>query len=105
MVPLPGPARGMASGMLRSWEGVSPPVRRVVLNAVMLIPVLGAGWVAFCLFDLIRAKQVRYLPKWGWAILCCGVGLTIPFGGILYLCVGKVRQPRPVRTDAPPATI
>ena len=53
----------------------------------MLIPVLGVGWVLFCLFDLIRAKQVRYLPKWGWAILCCGIGLTVPFGGILYLWV------------------
>jgi hypothetical protein len=60
----------------------------------MLIPVLGVGWVMFCLFDLIRAKQVRYLPKWGWAILCCGIGLTIPFGGILYLWVGSVRHPR-----------
>jgi hypothetical protein len=74
------------------------------MKPVMLIPVLGVAWVAFCLFDLIRAKQVRYLPKWGWAILCCGIGLTIPFGGILYLCAGKVRHPQAAATGESPAT-
>ena len=29
-----------------------------------------------------------------WAILCLGVGLTIPFRGIAYLVFGKVRRPR-----------
>jgi len=51
--------------------------------------------VVFCLVDLMRAEKVRYLPRWGWAILCLGVGLTIPFGGILYLVIGKDRSPRP----------
>ena len=37
---------------------------------------------------------LRYLPKWGWAILGMGIGLTIPFGGIAYLLFGKVRRPR-----------
>jgi hypothetical protein len=67
----------------------------MALKPVMLIPVLAGAWVVFCLFDLIRAKQVRYLPKWVWAILCCGIGLTIPFGGILYLWVGRVRHTAP----------
>jgi hypothetical protein len=31
----------------------------------------------------------------GLAILCLGVGLTIPFGGITYLVFGRVRRPRP----------
>jgi len=31
----------------------------------------------------------------GSAILCMGVGLTIPFGGILYLVAGKDRHPVP----------
>ncbi|MGH3255722.1 MAG: hypothetical protein ACRDOU_10005 [Streptosporangiaceae bacterium] len=78
------------------------------MKPVLLISVLGiAGiaWVAFCLYDLVRAEQVRYLPKWGWAILCCGICLTVPFGGIVYLCVGKVRHPRPPRADAPPASL
>jgi hypothetical protein len=69
----------------------------------MLIPVLGIGWMAFCLFDLVRAKQVRYLPEWGWAVLCCGIGLTVPFGGILYLWVGRERHPQPPRAGEPPA--
>jgi hypothetical protein len=60
----------------------------------VLIPALGVGWVVFCLVSLVRAKEVRYLPKWGWAILCCGIGLTIPFGGILFLAVGKARTRR-----------
>jgi hypothetical protein len=47
-----------------------------------------------CLVDLARAKDVRYLPKWVWALLCLGIGLTIPFGGIVYLVFGKVRGPR-----------
>jgi hypothetical protein len=67
------------------------------LKAALWIAVLAAGWVVFCLVDLVRARQVRYLPKWGWAILCAGIGLTIPFGGILYLAVGKVRSPKPTR--------
>jgi hypothetical protein len=67
---------------------------------VVIIPVLVVAAVAFvtyCLIDLARAAEVRYLPKWGWAILCMGLGLTIPWGGILYLAIGKVRPPKPPR--------
>jgi hypothetical protein len=64
---------------------------------VVVIPllVLAVIFVTFCLVDLARAKEVRYLPKWAWAILCIGIGLTIPFGGITYLVFGRVRRPRP----------
>jgi hypothetical protein len=64
---------------------------------VVVIPllVLAVGFVTFCPVDLARAREVRYLPKWAWAILCLGVGLTIPFGGITYLVFGRVRRPRP----------
>jgi hypothetical protein len=65
--------------------------RHGVLVAVV---VLAVGFVVFCLVDLVRAEKVRYLPKWLWAILCMGVGLTIPFGGILYLVAGKDRRPK-----------
>jgi hypothetical protein len=77
---------------------LAEPVWRTTLNkALVLIPVLvlAAGFVVFCEVDLARAKEVRYLPKWVWAILCMGIGLTIPFGGITYLVFGKVRRPRP----------
>jgi hypothetical protein len=70
--------------------------RHWVLDVVI---VLAAGFVVFCLVDLARAEKVRYLPKWLWEILCMGVGLTIPFGGILYLVAGKDRHPAP-----PPAS-
>jgi uncharacterized membrane protein YwaF len=65
--------------------------RHAVLIAVI---VLVAGFVVFTEVDLARAEKVRYLPKWAWAILCLGIGLTIPFGGIAYLVFGKVRKPR-----------
>ena len=65
-------------------------------TALIWIPVavLAVGFVVFCEIDLTRTEQVRYLPKWGWAILCMGIGLTIPFGGIAYLVFGKGRRPR-----------
>ena len=65
-------------------------------TALIWIPVavLAVGFVVFCEVDLARAEQVRYLPNGGWAILCTGIGLTIPFGGIAYLVFGKVRRPR-----------
>jgi hypothetical protein len=63
------------------------------LVVVMPLLVLAVGFVTFCLVDLARAKEVRYLPKWAWATLCLGVGLTIPFGGIAYLVFGRVRRP------------
>ena len=73
-------------------------VWRTTLNKVLvLIPVLVlvAGFVVFCEVDLARADEVRFVPKWVWAILCMGIGLTIPFGGIAYLVFGKVRRPHP----------
>ena len=73
-------------------------VWRIALNKLLvLIPVLvlAAGFVVFCEVDLARAEEVRYLPKWLWAIFCMGIGLTIPFGGIAYLVFGRVRRPHP----------
>jgi hypothetical protein len=62
---------------------------------VIAVIALAVGFVVFCEVDIVRAEKVRYLPKWGWAILCLGVGLTIPFGGLLYLLVGKDRRGKP----------
>ena len=47
-----------------------------------------AGFVAFCLTDLSRVAEVRYLPKWGWALACL---LSVPLGGIMYLSIGRCR--------------
>ena len=58
-----------------------------------------AGFVAFCLTDLARAAEVRYLPKWGWALACL---LSIPLGGIMYLCIGRCPRARPAVPDRLP---
>jgi len=54
---------------------------------------LAAGFDAFCLVDIARAAQVRYLPKWAWAIICL---IQTPGGGILYLSIGHIGRGRPV---------
>ena len=46
------------------------------------------GFAVYCLFDLSRS-EVRYLPKWAWAVLCV---VSIPVGGIVYLLAGRVHR-------------
>ncbi len=60
---------------------------------LMLLLGLAAGFDVFCLVDIARAAQVRYLPKWAWVLICL---IQTPGGGILYLSIGHVRRPRPV---------
>ncbi len=52
-----------------------------------LIPaiVLGVAWVGFCWYDISR-HNVRYLPKWAWALISL---LSVPIGGIVYLLAGR----------------
>jgi hypothetical protein len=52
---------------------------------------LAAGFDAFCLVDIARSSQVRYLPKWAWVLICLA---QTPGGGIVYLCVGRVGRAR-----------
>jgi hypothetical protein len=47
--------------------------------------VVSLAFVGYCLWDLARG-QVRYLPKWAWAVICL---VSVPFGGIVYLLVGR----------------
>lgn len=56
--------------------------------AAALVPifVVAAAFEVFCLVDLARAKEARYLPRWAWAIICLA---SIPLGGIIYLVVGR----------------
>ncbi|MGH3300922.1 MAG: hypothetical protein ACRDOK_04390 [Streptosporangiaceae bacterium] len=58
---------------------------------------LAGAFDAFCLADLARVGQVRYLPRWAWALICLA---QTPGGGIVYLCVGRGGR---VRT-APPSS-
>jgi hypothetical protein len=62
----------------------------VLLGAFALV----AGWEVLCLAEVIRAGRVRLLPRWVWAVTCL---LMIPFGGILYLLVGRVWGHGPAR--------
>ena len=36
--------------------------------------------------DLARADQVRYLPKWAWAVVCL---ISCPLGGLIYIVIGR----------------
>jgi len=53
--------------------------------------VLLMAFVVWCWVDISR-NEVKYLPKWLWAIICL---ISIPLGGIVYLLVG--RQSSPIR--------
>jgi hypothetical protein len=49
-----------------------------------------------CLVDLARpSRRVSKLPKWGWALICI---VSEPWGGIVYLVVGRDTQPCAVET-------
>jgi hypothetical protein len=56
--------------------------------APVVVLLFCVGFEGFCLVDLARAKEVRYLPKWGWLIVSL---ISIPLGGIVYLSIGRVR--------------
>jgi hypothetical protein len=60
-----------------------------VLAALVLLAGLAllAGWEVLCLRELLRADEVRLLPRWTWAIACL---IFIPLGGVLYLLAGRV---------------
>jgi len=62
----------------------------------MLVLALAVGFDVFCVVDIVRAAQVRYLPKWAWMLICL---IQTPGGGIAYLSIGHIGRPRPV----PPA--
>jgi hypothetical protein len=53
--------------------------------AIAPLILLAVAFVSYCLFDLAR-NDVRYLPKWGWALVCVA---SVPVGGIVYLLVGR----------------
>jgi ABC-2 type transport system ATP-binding protein len=54
----------------------------------VLVLVVAVAFAALCLVDLARAGQVRYLPKWLWAVVIC---VSVPWGGLAYLIFGKTR--------------
>jgi hypothetical protein len=67
---------GQAFGVQGPWPAI-------------LLVVLAVCFDGFCLADLARAGEVRYLPKWAWVLACL---VQSPFGGIMYLSAGRVRS-------------
>ena len=53
--------------------------------ALAPVIVVALAFVGYCWFDISR-NDVRYLPKWAWALICL---LSVPMGGIVYLLVGR----------------
>ena len=53
------------------------------LQPTVVIPVMAVAvaFAAWCLVDLARAGQVRYLPKWVWAVVIC---VSVP-GAVLFI--------------------
>lgn len=54
----------------------------------LLVPliVLQLGLMVYCLVDLSRREKVKYLPKWGWALI---IILGELVGPVVYLFVGR----------------
>jgi hypothetical protein len=61
-------------------------------HAAALIPIVlvAVGFVIFCLVDVWRTEEVRYLPRWLWTVVCL---ISVPLGGIVYLVFGRGRKP------------
>lgn len=59
-------------------------------GSAVAVPVLAVAvaFAAWCLVDVARAGQVRYLPRWVWAVVIC---VSVPWGGLVYLIFGKAR--------------
>ncbi|HEY7032696.1 MAG TPA: PLDc N-terminal domain-containing protein [Thermomicrobiales bacterium] len=56
--------------------------------ALIPIVVVAVAFEVFCLVDVVRAEEVRYLPRWAWIVICLA---SIPLGGIAYLILGRTR--------------
>jgi ABC-2 type transport system ATP-binding protein len=66
----------------------------------VLVLAIAVAFAALCLVDLARAGQVRYLPKWAWAVVIC---VSVPWGGLAYLIFGKGRPAASMPWRAPVA--
>jgi len=76
-------------GFIALARSLTQPPRWLLMAGLAL----AVAFDAFCLADIARAAQVRYLPKWAWALICL---IQTPGGGIAYLSIGHVGRPRPV---------
>jgi hypothetical protein len=79
----------IVAGVITLVNALAQPPRWLLMAGLAL----AIGFDAFCLADIARAAQVRYLPKWAWALICL---IQTPGGGIMYLSIGHVGRGRPV---------
>jgi ABC-2 type transport system ATP-binding protein len=76
---------------------LSEPALLLTLGALAVVAVAAVVW---CLVDLSR-REVRYLPKWAWALII--VLGNVPVGPIVYLVVGRVPEGEETPVQLAPA--
>lgn len=64
---------------------------------LLLVVPVAIGFDFYCITDIVRSPEVRYLRKWAWALICLA---QTPLGGIVYLAVGRVGRARPMPPGA-----
>jgi hypothetical protein len=85
------------AGLVIGTSVLTAGPHRVPWPLLLFVP-LGIGFDAYCLRDIVRATDVRYLRKWVWALICLA---QMPLGGILYLTIGRAAPARPVPPGTP----
>jgi Phospholipase_D-nuclease N-terminal len=87
----------VVAGLIAVITALRNGSRSDVWPLLVVVP-LGIGFDAYCLRDIVRAADVRYLRKWVWALICLA---QMPLGGILYLAIGRIGPAQPVPPSAP----
>jgi len=80
----PAQCVGRGTGTGCGWCPMRPS-----LVPALVIGILAVAFAVYCLVDLVRAKRVRYLPKLIWGVIIC---VSVPWGGLIYLLIGKDRE-------------
>jgi ABC-2 type transport system ATP-binding protein len=75
----------MRNDLLAAAAGAKLP--HGLLFAVVPLLVLVVALDVYCLIDLARARSVRNVPKWAWALVILFV--SAPLGALVYLFVGR----------------
>jgi len=63
----------------------------VVAIAILLALVFLVAFIFFCLVRLANADEVRFLPRWAWAVAIVCVN---PLGGAVFLFSQWLARPR-----------
>ncbi|QPS71887.1 PLDc N-terminal domain-containing protein [Lactococcus garvieae] len=56
------------------------------IRIIIPLSFLGLIYLGMCVYSLAKIPQVKYLPKWAWAIICI---VSVPLGGIFYFIFGR----------------